>query len=91
MPSDVVGTDRRYPAMTEYRRSRLHGMLTDILTEQRAAELYHKYAALPDSELTGDLATGFSFWTTTERDENGHILKLVHTKVTPLTMVALVA
>lgn len=53
---------------------------SDYITARRARELYAEAAAQPETDLYGDLKTGFYFWSFDP--ESG--LKLVHCRVTPV-------
>jgi hypothetical protein len=39
------------------------GIVHQLITAERAREIYEQAAADPDSDLDGDLETGFHYWT----------------------------
>jgi hypothetical protein len=59
------------------------GLFAYPLSEQEAAALFRSRGACCESELAGDLETGFCFWTTVWTDA-GVLLKLVRCVVKPV-------
>lgn len=87
MPEHDHGHDHNY----DHGRDRDHAyylfvrasITADYITARRARELYAEAASQPETDLYGDLATGFYFWSLDA--ESG--LKLVHCRVTPVPAV----
>jgi hypothetical protein len=63
--------------MTDYLFDKAR-ILVDRISEQRARELYEEARTRPDSDLEGDLETGFHYWDAPDG------IKLVRFHVTPL-------
>ena len=63
----------------EYLITRAH-LNRERITPETARRIYDEAAAREDSELTGDVETGFAFWS-----EIHDGLKLVRVRVTPAT------
>jgi hypothetical protein len=66
------------PMADYYLLTRAH-ITADYITAQYARELYDRARARPQTALTGDLETGFYFWTLSDAG-----LRLVHCRVIPL-------
>jgi hypothetical protein len=66
------------PMADYYLLTRAH-ITADYITAQYARELYDRARARPQAALTGDLETGFYFWTLSDAG-----LRLVHCRVIPL-------